>query len=141
MTDQPADAPVDSLVRAVALRDVAKLTDALVAVLDEDYAAADVALAGLDNDRIRDLAGAAFRLNCRARRVAARKTECMAMDIVEFLGARLDDDERAARAAGNRRWLVEDNMISLWPERDDDGFMSWPTRDDARHAARWEPVR
>lgn len=61
--------------------------------------------------------------------------------IVAFLRARLDEDEQAARAAGNRQWLVGDNTISLWPEREDDGFMSWPTRADARHAAKWEPAR
>jgi hypothetical protein len=62
-------------------------------------------------------------------------------DLVEFLRARLDEDDEAARAAGNRRWLVQDNIIELHPEREDDGFMSWPTRADARHAARWEPAR
>lgn len=59
-------------------------------------------------------------------------------DLVKFLRARLDEDEAAARAAGNRRWLVQDNIIELYPEREDDGFMSWPTRADAQHAARWE---
>jgi hypothetical protein len=62
-------------------------------------------------------------------------------DLVKFLRARLDEDEQTAREAGNRRWLVQDNMIELWPEREDDGFMSWPTRADARHAARHDPAR
>lgn len=62
-------------------------------------------------------------------------------DLVRFLRARLAEDEQAAREAGNRRWLEEDNIISLWPEREDDGFMSWPTRADARHAARHDPAR
>lgn len=61
--------------------------------------------------------------------------------LAEFLRERLDEDERVARAAGNRQWLVQDNTIDLYPEREDDGYMSWPTRADARHAANWEPAR
>ena len=63
------------------------------------------------------------------------------MTLVEFLNARLDEDEQTAREAGNRRWLIEDNMISLWPENEHDGFMTWPTRSDARHAVHWQPER
>lgn len=63
------------------------------------------------------------------------------MDLITFLRARLDEDEQTARAAGNRHWLVQDNIIELYPEREDDGFMRWPTRADARHAANWDPAR
>ncbi|MEV4670986.1 DUF6221 family protein [Actinomadura sp. NPDC049382] len=63
------------------------------------------------------------------------------MTLVEFLNARLDEDEQTAREAGNRRWLIEDNTISLWPENEHDGFMTWPTRSDARHAVHWQPER
>lgn len=63
------------------------------------------------------------------------------MTLVEFLKARLAEDEQTAREAGNRRWLIEDNMISLWPENEHDGFMTWPTRSDARHAVHWQPER
>lgn len=62
-------------------------------------------------------------------------------ELIAAIQAGLDADEQAAREAGNRRWLVEDNTISLWPEDECDGFMTWPTRADARHAARWEPQR
>jgi hypothetical protein len=62
-------------------------------------------------------------------------------DLVQWLRAQLDEDEQTAREASNRRWLVQDNIIELYPEREDDGFMSWPTRSDARHAANWEPAR
>jgi len=62
-------------------------------------------------------------------------------DLVQWLRDQLDADERIAREAGNRRWLVQDNIIELYPEREDDGFMSWPTRSDARHAANWDPAR
>ncbi len=62
-------------------------------------------------------------------------------DLTAFIRARLDEDEQVACAAGNRRWLVQDNIIELYPEREDDGFMSWPTRADARHAANWDPIR
>lgn len=62
-------------------------------------------------------------------------------DLIEFLRACIDEDESKALAAGNRRWLVEDNTISLWPDHEDDGFMRWPTRADARHAANWDPTR
>ncbi|MEV0237547.1 DUF6221 family protein [Nonomuraea sp. NPDC050786] len=63
------------------------------------------------------------------------------MDLIKFLRARLDEDEELARAAGNRHWLVQDNTIDLYPEHEDDGYMRWPTRADARHAAHWEPAR
>lgn len=62
-------------------------------------------------------------------------------DLVQWLRAQLKEDERIAKEAGNRRWLVQDNIIELYPEREDDGFMSWPTRSDARHAANWDPAR
>jgi hypothetical protein len=62
-------------------------------------------------------------------------------DLIQWLHEQLKEDERIAREAGNRRWLVQDNIIELYPEREDDGFMSWPTRSDAHHAATWEPER
>ncbi|MEU4578957.1 DUF6221 family protein [Nonomuraea sp. NPDC023979] len=62
-------------------------------------------------------------------------------ELIAFVRARLDEDEQAARDAGNRHWLVQDNTIELYPEREDDGYMKWPTRADARHAANWEPAR
>ncbi|MFF7899965.1 DUF6221 family protein [Streptomyces sp. NPDC007920] len=65
----------------------------------------------------------------------------MTDDLVQWLVEQFNEDERIARQAGNRRWLVQDNTIELYPEREDDGFMSWPTRADARHAANWDPAR
>lgn len=65
----------------------------------------------------------------------------MADEIAEFLRARLDEDEATAQAAANRRWRAEDNIISLYPEHENDGFLSWPTRADARHAALHDPAR
>lgn len=65
----------------------------------------------------------------------------MGDDLAKFLRPQLDEDERIAQEAGNRRWLAQDNIIELYPEREDDGFMSWPTRSDARHAANWDPAR
>lgn len=62
-------------------------------------------------------------------------------ELIAVVTRGLDADEETAREAGNRRWLVEDNMISLWPEDEHDGFMSWPTRADARHAYRHDPSR
>ncbi|WP_435643894.1 DUF6221 family protein [Streptomyces sp. H49] len=62
-------------------------------------------------------------------------------DLLNWLCAQLDKDEQIAQQAGNRRWLVQDNIIELYPEREDDGFMSWPIRSDARHAANWDPAR
>lgn len=65
----------------------------------------------------------------------------MSERLVAWLHEQINEDERVAKAAGNRRWLVQDNTIELWPEREGDGFMSWPTRADARHAANWDPAR
>lgn len=65
----------------------------------------------------------------------------MSERLVAWLHEQVNEDERVAKAAGNRRWLVQDNTIELWPEREGDGFMSWPTRADARHAANWDPAR
>lgn len=65
----------------------------------------------------------------------------MSDDLVIWLRAQLDEDEQVALAAGNRNWLVEDNTITLWPLKDDDGYMAWPTRADARHAAHHDPAR
>ena len=81
--------------------------------------------------------------------VATDTLESMTPDeLVAVITAGLDADEQAAREAGRRRarratrrWLVEDNTISLWPEDEHDGFMAWPTRADARHAYRHDPSR
>lgn len=62
-------------------------------------------------------------------------------DLIRFLLATLGEEEAIALKASNRRWLETDNIISLWPEREDDGHMGWPTRSDARHAARQDPSR
>ena len=63
------------------------------------------------------------------------------MDLAEFIRARIDEDEAIAKAAANRHWLTDDNIITLHPEHDGDGFMSWPTRADAQHAANHDPAR
>lgn len=63
------------------------------------------------------------------------------MTLAEFLLARLGEDQAAAEAAANRRWITQDNIIELHPMHEDDGFMSFPTRADARHAANWDPAR
>jgi hypothetical protein len=62
-------------------------------------------------------------------------------DLTAFITARLDEDEAIAKAAANRHWLTDDNIITLHPEHDGDGFMSWPTRADAQHAANHDPAR
>jgi len=62
-------------------------------------------------------------------------------DLTAFITARLDEDEVIAKAAANRHWRTDDNIITLHPEHDGDGFMSWPTRADAQHAAHHDPAR
>ena len=62
-------------------------------------------------------------------------------DLTAFISARLDEDEAIAKAAANRHWLTDDNIITLHPEHDGDGYMSWPTRADAQHAASHDPAR
>lgn len=63
------------------------------------------------------------------------------MTLTEFLLAQIAEDEADARAAANRVWLLEDNTITLYPGEDGDGYMAWPTRADAYHAANWAPRR
>jgi hypothetical protein len=69
-------------------------------------------------------------------------------DLIEFLRARLDEDERSARAAierGMSVWEAHEQgrvaMVSL-PDGDaliyDEGS---PNDDQARHIARWDPAR
>jgi hypothetical protein len=57
------------------------------------------------------------------------------------LDARFAEDERVAQDASNRIWFEQDNLIEVYPEREDDGFLGFPTRSDARHAAKWQPKR
>ena len=62
-------------------------------------------------------------------------------DLELWLPEQFAEDERIALAASNRSWIEQDNIIELYPEREDDGFLGFPTRKDARHAANWQPER
>ena len=81
-----------------------------------------------------------------------------AMDLVEFLRARLDDDERAARAATPGPWTADREvagavgplddcgrpdcarmMVQVLETDDDDA--PHPVRETAAHIARHDPVR
>lgn len=67
------------------------------------------------------------------------------MTLVEFLRARLDEDEASARAASPGRWTATGTRV----ERGSDTLARlaipsgmYPTRRaDAEHIARWDPVR
>ena len=67
------------------------------------------------------------------------------MRIDEFLLARIAEDEADAQDASDdgHRWLVEEETIGLWPDDRDpaDGFMHFPRKAHAYHAARWHPGR
>lgn len=66
------------------------------------------------------------------------------MDLSEFLLAHFAEDEEVAREALDvgHYWLVEDNTISLHPDDNDaDGFMAFPRKAHAHHAAYWSPTR
>jgi hypothetical protein len=54
------------------------------------------------------------------------------MDLIDFLRARLDEDEQAARTASPSPWKD--------PEEDESESL-WLTREDAYHIYRWEPAR
>jgi hypothetical protein len=69
-------------------------------------------------------------------------------DLVAWLRAQLDDDERVAREAGvsasGSRWHVADRGAVI--VRDDDGMVvvfdeGSPSREEAEHIARWDPAR
>lgn len=70
----------------------------------------------------------------------------MAADLVEFLRARLDEDEQAARAAGDGPWTVRDHTadtVAIYDSRRepvvyDEGR---PSSDQMEHIARHDPAR
>jgi hypothetical protein len=68
-------------------------------------------------------------------------------DLVTWLRAQLDDDERVARAADSGRWLPEDKGITFEYRADDfhDGEaqarLVADTRANQWHIARWDPAR
>lgn len=63
------------------------------------------------------------------------------MDIAEFYAARLDEDEAAARESyyEGQRWITEEEGVYRWP--DDELVQMADRKADARHIARWDPVR
>lgn len=67
------------------------------------------------------------------------------MKVVEFLLARIAEDEEIAREATNdgHRWLVEEEAIGLWPDdlEPATGYKHFPRKAHAYHAATWEPSR
>lgn len=65
----------------------------------------------------------------------------MTDDLVAFLRARLDEDEQAAQEAHyeGQRWLSEEEDVCRWP--DDELVHIADRKCDARHIARWDPVR
>lgn len=68
-------------------------------------------------------------------------------DLIDFLRAQLDEDERDARAAylPNFKWYVEDRAVQLAPIQDCDcGADAWlpaNTKADAYHISRHDPAR
>lgn len=70
-------------------------------------------------------------------------------DIVQFLRARLDEDERLALATGPdeyaRRWAVRDSMWSCTVIDGNGDIVVYdegaPTREEAEHIARQDPAR
>lgn len=67
------------------------------------------------------------------------------MTIVDFIEARISEDEATARAATDdgHNWLVEEETISLWPDDREpcDGFMGFPRKAHAHHAVQHSPAR
>ena len=65
----------------------------------------------------------------------------MSSDLVDFIRARLDEDEQVARAAHyeGQRWLSEEEDVCRWP--DDELVHVADRKRDARHIAQWEPAR
>ena len=69
-------------------------------------------------------------------------------DLIEFLRARLDEDERVARAAVERGMSVweahEQGRVAMVSLPDGDALIydeGSPNDDQARHIARWDPAR
>lgn len=67
-------------------------------------------------------------------------------DIVEFIRARLDEDERIARAAGAGPWRYRDHPADRALVVDAAGEVvvydeGWPSEDQGRHMARHDPAR
>ena len=68
-------------------------------------------------------------------------------DLVEFLTARLDEDEATALAADKSRWLGTSDKLVSFEVKDAEGawetvgWVSTDTRDNEYHIARWDPVR
>jgi hypothetical protein len=63
------------------------------------------------------------------------------MTLTEFLGARLDEYEAAARASyyEGQRWITEEEGVYRWP--DDELVHSADRKADARHIALHDPAR
>ena len=64
------------------------------------------------------------------------------MDIVEFLRARLDEDEELARDAyyDGQKWVPEEEAV-VAADRDLDPLLFLDRKCDAAHAANWSPAR
>lgn len=64
------------------------------------------------------------------------------MDIVEFLRARLDEDEELARDAHyvGQVWVPEEEAV-VAADRDLDPLLFLDRKRDAQHAAHWSPER
>lgn len=63
------------------------------------------------------------------------------MDLVDFLRARLDEDEQVARDAHyeGQRWISEEEDVCRWPA---DELVRFADRKrDAAHIAHWDPAR
>lgn len=63
------------------------------------------------------------------------------VNLVEFLRARLDEDEQAAREAHyeGQRWISEEEDVCRWP--DDELVHIADRKRDAAHIARHDPAR
>jgi hypothetical protein len=62
-------------------------------------------------------------------------------DLAEFLTARLDEDEAAARESHyeGQRWITEEEDVYRYPRDEVVHFAD--RKADARHIARWDPAR
>lgn len=62
-------------------------------------------------------------------------------DLLDFIRARLDEDEAAARESHyeGQRWLTEEEGVHRWPE--DELVHMADRKADARHIARHDPAR
>jgi Family of unknown function (DUF6221) len=63
------------------------------------------------------------------------------MTLADFLAARLDGDEAAAKASyyEGQRWITEEEEVCRWP--DDEPVHSANRKVDAEHIARHDPAR